>query len=197
MARKVGNLLALAVLAALLERPMHPYEIASTLRERGKVRDMDLKISSLYTVVRNLDRHGLVEAAGSERQGARPERTVYRITPAGREELEDWERELIATPVTEQSRFKAALSVLGVLPPDEAARLLRLRLRALEEHLTGLRGALDAHLTGVPRLFLLEDEYELAQREAEAAWVRALVAELDDATFPGLAEWRAYHKEEK
>ena len=34
--RSTSNPLALAVLASLHERPMHPYEMASTMRERGK-----------------------------------------------------------------------------------------------------------------------------------------------------------------
>lgn len=37
--RKVGNLLALAILSTLVERPMHPYEMASILKARGKDRD--------------------------------------------------------------------------------------------------------------------------------------------------------------
>ena len=81
--RKVGNLLGLAVLSAVALKPMHPYEIASVLRERGKDQDIPIKWGSLYTVVANLEKHGFLKAAESVRQGGRPERTVYRITEAG------------------------------------------------------------------------------------------------------------------
>jgi hypothetical protein len=47
--RKVANLLALAILATVVERPMHRYEMASVMRARGKERDMDIKWGSLYT----------------------------------------------------------------------------------------------------------------------------------------------------
>src|ERR687888_1769422 len=94
--RPVRNLRALAVLTVVLQRPMHPYEMASVLRARGKDQDMPIKWGSLYTVVRNLEKHGLLEAAESGRQGGRPERTVYRITEAGRAEVEDWVRELVS-----------------------------------------------------------------------------------------------------
>src|SRR5664279_2076866 len=109
--RKVSNLLALAVLSVLVERPMHPYEMATVLRDRGKDQDMKIKWGSLYTVVQNLEKHGLIEAGDSERRGGRPERTLYRITPAGRDELEDWVRELVSTPETEYPRFEAGLSL--------------------------------------------------------------------------------------
>ena len=189
--RKVGNLLALAVLSTVVERPMHPYEIASLLRTRGKEDDMDIKWGSLYTVVRNLVKHGFIEVVDTTRAGARPERTVYRITEAGRAELVDWVRELVSTPQPEHPRFKAGLSVLAVLGPDEAAALLRQRLTALEQAAETTRAALAEYSATAPRLFLVEDEYELAMREAETAWVRALVAELESGTFPDLAAWRA------
>ena len=191
--RKVDNLLALAVLATLAQRPMHRYEIASLIRAHGKDQQMDVKWGSLYTVVQNLAKHGFLEVVGTSRQGARPERTVYRITEAGRQELADWTRELLATPEPEHTRFAAGLSVQMVLPPGEVAELLRGRLAELEKVAAARRAALDEHLKTIPRLFLVEDEYALAMVEAEAAWVRALVGELDSGTFPDLAGWQAFH----
>jgi DNA-binding PadR family transcriptional regulator len=193
--RKVGNLLALAILAVLVPgRPMHPYEMATVLRKTGKEHDMRIKWGSLYTVVHNLDRHGFIQATGSDRQGRRPERTSYAITRAGRAELEDWLRELVAVPEPEPSRFEAALSVLGVLPPDEATALLGRRLRALDEDNAARRAMLERTGKHVARIFLIEAEYGLAVRRAEAEWVRGLLAELTRGTLPGLAEWRAYHQ---
>jgi DNA-binding PadR family transcriptional regulator len=191
--RRVGSLLALAVLAVVRERPVHPYEMASVLRARGKDQDMPIKWGSLYTVVGNLEKHGLIEVAGSERSGARPERTVYRITDAGREELADWVRELLGTPEREQPRFEAGLSVLGVLPPAEATALLRARRAALQSQVDGQRAALAETAEDVPRIFLVEDEYDLAIRAAELTWLDGLLAELADGTLPGLDLWQSWH----
>jgi DNA-binding PadR family transcriptional regulator len=192
--RRVGNLLALGVLSTLVERPMHPYEIASLLRERGKEQDMQIKWGSLYTVVGNLEKHGLIEATESVRQGGRPERTVYRITEDGRAELVDWVRELISIPEREHPRFSAGLSVLVVLSPDEATSLLRQRLGLLQAEIAGEREALARYGQEVPRLFLVEAEYDVAIREAEAAWVGSLIDELASGSMPDLAQWRAWHE---
>ena len=70
--RKVGNILGLAVLSVVFERPMHPYEMAAVLKQRGKDADMPIKWGSLYTVVANLEKHGFVEAVESVRDGGRP-----------------------------------------------------------------------------------------------------------------------------
>jgi DNA-binding PadR family transcriptional regulator len=192
--RKVSNLLALAVLSALAQRPMHPYEIATTLRAWGKDQDMEIKWGSFYTVVRNMHKHGLIAAVESVREGRRPERTVYRITDSGRAELVDWTRDLVSTPVHEHPRFRAGLSVLAVLHPDEATSLLRQRLDLLENDITAARDALTQYARHIPRLFLVESEYDLAMQEAEAAWIRSLLAELTSGAYPGLDAWRAFHE---
>ncbi|MEU1986074.1 PadR family transcriptional regulator [Nocardia sp. NPDC019395] len=191
--RKVNNLLALAVLAVMRDESMHRYQIAARLREYGKDRDMDIKWGSLYTVVQNLAKAGFLEVVGSEREGARPERVIYRITEAGRAELVDWTRELIAEPQPERGRYIAGLSILAALPPDEVAELLGRRLSALREQIAQVKKEF-AELSGtLPRLFLIESEYGLAVLEAEAEWTRALRTELLDGTFSGQAEWQSWH----
>jgi DNA-binding PadR family transcriptional regulator len=191
--RKVANLMALAVLATVVQRPMHRYEMASVMRARGKDRDMDIKWGSLYTVVQNLERNGYVEPVGVTRQGARPERTVYQITDAGREELVGWTRELIAEPEAEHTRFVAGLSVLAVLSPDDVIDLLRMRLQRLTESVNSLTAQL-AEAAAVPRLFLIEDEYRIAMTRAETDWTRSLLDELSAGTFPHLGAWREFHE---
>lgn len=193
--RKVGNLLALAVLSVIIERPMHRYEIASTLRDRGKDRDMDIKWGSLYTVVQNMAKAGFLEVVGSEREGARPERVIYRITDAGRAELIDWTRELIAEPQPEQRQYVAGLSILAALPPDEVIHLLGRRVEVLDEQIATVRAEFEAAAGTLPRLFMVETEYGLAMLEAERAWTAAFRDELVSGKFPGLDGWRTWHAE--
>ena len=98
--RMISNLLALSLLTLLMERPMYPYEMAVTLRERGKDEAIKINWGSLYTVVQNLEKYGFVEALDVVREGRQPERTTYQITDAGRAELKDWLRELLSEPDT-------------------------------------------------------------------------------------------------
>ena len=192
--RKVANLMALAVLATVIQRPMHRYEMASVMRARGKDRDMDIKWGSLYTVVQNLEKNGFVEPVEVTRHGARPERTIYQITDAGRRELVEWTSELIAEPETEHTRFVAGLSVMIVLAPDDAIASLRTRLARLSEQIDAQRAVVDEAGAEIPRLFLIEDEYRIAMTVAEAEWTRSLVDELSSGTFPMLDVWRKFHE---
>jgi len=189
--RSTSNPLALAVLACLSERPMHPYEMASTMRERGKEHSIKLNYGSLYTVVDNLAKHGLIEAVEARREGRRPERTVYRLTDTGRIKLDAWMSDLLARPVKEYPQFEAALSLMPVLHPDHVLALLRERIRALEKGITMERLMLDtASKAGLPRLLLIEGEYHLTMQQTELAWVQELADEIEVGTFEGLNGWR-------
>ena len=191
--RKVSNLLALSLLTLLMERPMYPYEMATNLRQRGKDQSIKINWGSLYTVVQNLEKHGFIEAMEVAREGRQPERTTYEITDAGRAELKDWLRELLSEPEREYTRFEAALADCAVLPPSELAGLLQQRLDALDAANAKHQAGLDAWVTQIPRLFLIESEYHLALRRAEAEWVRGLLKEFTDGTFPGIKAWQHFH----
>jgi DNA-binding PadR family transcriptional regulator len=190
--RKVNNPLALAVLACLWERPMHPYEMATTLRSRGKDQSIKLNYGSLYTVVEGLQQHSLIVAQETEREGRRPERTVYRLTDAGRMELIDWISELLSRPAKEYTQFEAGLSLAGVLPPDDIAELLVQRCNLLEMQISQQHSLLQlVKEQGLARLFVIENEYSLAMQEAELAWTRKLADEIKSGTLVDLAEWTA------
>jgi len=203
-----SNPLALAVLALLFERAMHPYEMAATLKERHKEDSIKLRYGSLYTVIDALLARGLIEARETVRAGNRPERTVYALTGTGLDELRDWMRDLIRRPAKEFTQFEAALSLLPVLPPDEAVLLLRdraLRLSGLVWQMEGQLGELAQHdLSAMtrqdlpapmkgqkfPPLFTIESEYRLAMLRAELAFVNELVRRITEEGFGPLEMWR-------
>ena len=192
--RKVGNLLALALLSLLAQQPMYPYEMAQTLKARGKDKSIKINWGSLYTVVQNLEKYGLIEVAGTEREGRQPERTTYRITEAGRAELTDWLRELLSIPDETPAPFEAALSEATGLHPAEFVRLLTQRLATLDEGNARQEATLSAVAKQLPRLLLIEAEYQLAMRLAEASWVRGLLADIADGTISGIDAWRRFHE---
>jgi DNA-binding PadR family transcriptional regulator len=196
--RKVGNLLALAVLSYLVQRPMHPYELSKTLRDHGDARSIKFNHGSLYMVVRQLAKAGLIVEQETTREGLRPERTVYALTDEGRAELKDWLRELIEVPRHEYPGFVAALSLIAALPPDEAVRLLGNRANALVEQRREIRELIDATIAaGVPSLFLVEEEYRLELVQAEIQFVTALIDRIEDPNTGWRQPWEQFHKEGK
>jgi DNA-binding PadR family transcriptional regulator len=189
-----ANPLALAVLVVLAERPSHPYEIATTLRQRQKHETVRLNYGSLYGVVESLERRGLIEAQETRRSGRLPERTVYRLTDSGLIELHDWLTDLLSTPVKEYPAFQAALSFLPAVPPDDVVALLTERAHHLEAELAQAAATRElASKAGLPRLFWVEAEYDVVLREAELGYVRQLIADIESGALDGLEWWRQIH----
>lgn len=192
--RKVGNLLALAVLSYLSQRPMHPYELGRTLRDHGDARSIKYNHGSLYMVVGQLARAGLIAEVETSRKGQLPQRTVYGLTEAGRQELRDWLSELVEEPRHEYPSFVAALSLIGALPPDEAVDLLHRRLARLAEIRSEISALIrDTLDSGVPELFMVEEEYRLALLDAESSFIDRFIRRTTDPRTGWGPEWAAAH----
>jgi DNA-binding PadR family transcriptional regulator len=189
-----ANPLALAVLVCLYERPMHPYEVATTLRQRHKHESVRLNYGSLYGVVESLERRGLIEARETRRSGRLPERTVYGLTESGQIEMHDWLTDLISTPVKDYPGFQAALSFLPALPPDDVVSLLGERAARLESELVQAAAAREfVQKHGIPRLFWVEHEFGVMLREAELDYVRKLIRDIESGALEGAQWWREVH----
>jgi DNA-binding PadR family transcriptional regulator len=202
--------LALAVLALVFERPMHPYEMAATLKHRRKHESIKLRYGTLYTVIDLLAQRGLIRPKETSRGGKRPERTVYALTPAGRDRLRDWMRDLVAQPAKEFPQFEAALCLLPVLPPEEALALLRDRRDRVAENIAGLEQEL-ARISAMtleqasepdrqtpaplldqkfPAIFIVESRYRLALLKTELEFVSALVRDIAENGWGPVELWR-------
>jgi DNA-binding PadR family transcriptional regulator len=189
--RKVANPLAFAVLGSLGERSMHPYEISTMLRARGKDSSIKVNYGSLYSVVAALEKNGFIEAMETVREGNRPERTVYQITDAGRAEFSDWLTELVGTPAREFHPLEAGLAYLPGLPPDRAVELLEQRLQAVDLEIEQTTAAHDHMATmEFPRIFWVESEFRLALLQAESAYVHQLAEEIRTDSLSGSSFWR-------
>ncbi len=181
----LANPVVLAALGALLERPMHPYQLAGVLAGRG----VPVNRGSLYDTVDAMTRAGWIEPRPAEREGARPRRTPYVLTETGRAELARRLDSLVRTPRREVPEFLGAVSHLGVLGPERAAAALAERAQRLAGLIAEGQRHLDEALSGgsVPRLFVIEAEYALAMSRAERDWVLALADEISSGrlAWPG------------
>jgi DNA-binding PadR family transcriptional regulator len=180
--------LGLSILELLNERPMHPYELAATMRERHHDEFIRLNFGSLYHTVDSLERAGWIVPAEKEKEGNRPERTIYRLTDSGRAIFLQVVSEIIAQPRREYPYFSAGLMFMHHLDAATASQLLELRAQALQAVSAKLSHILDELLAGGhTRLTLIELEHKIATIEAERGWVRKIAKEITE----GKLEWRA------
>jgi DNA-binding PadR family transcriptional regulator len=179
-------MMALAVLELLGEGPKHPYEIGQLMHERGIDRAVHTKGASIYDTVERLVRAGFIEPVETNREGRRPERTIYRLTQAGADELRSWLRQLLEEPTREYPQFGAALMFLGAVGrKEDAIKVLERRAAAFEADIAAADAVIAAVPPEVPPLFVIEEDYGQAMRRAELVWLRRIIAELKDGTL----EW--------
>jgi DNA-binding PadR family transcriptional regulator len=180
--------LSMAVLALLHEEPMHPYQISFSMRARHWDWCIKLKFGSLYHTVETLIRAGLIEPVDTEREGRRPERTIYAVTSLGRQEFLARLGEMVRTPEREYTDFAAGLKFIWHLDRETAARLLRQRLAALRLEVDHIDAVIQMlrDVKRLRRLSRLELEHALAHYRAEIGWI----GELADQIESGELEWK-------
>lgn len=194
--RKVENLLALAVLGYLTQRPMHPYELSRTLRDNDDARSFKFSHGSLYMVFGQLSKAGLIVEQETRREGQRPERTLYAITEAGRTEFREWLGHLLAEPRHEYPHFVAALAMIAALPPDQVVDLLRDRLTRLAAQRSACQEVIDQSLAAeLHPLFLVEEEYRIAMLDAETAFVTRFIDQITDPEAGWGPLWTHFHSQ--
>jgi len=181
----------MVVLALLAEAPMHAYRMHELIKERGKDSVVNVaQRNSVYQTIARLLRARLIRVHETERAEGRPERVVYHITDDGAAALRAWVADVLAVPAREFPLFPAALSFLVLLPPNDARRRLEARVAALEAQLgTAEAVTTAARASGLPRLFLVEDEYRHAMVRAELAWLRDLIDDLRSRRLTWSKEW--------
>jgi DNA-binding PadR family transcriptional regulator len=170
--------LALTVLGMLHTQPLHPYGIQRLIKQWGKDQVVNVgQRTSLYRTIERLQAAGLVCIADTERDHQYPERTVYKITDAGRAATREWLEEMLAVPKNDFPEFPVALSHVMMLNPKEALTLLERREALLSAMHQGLEAGL-ASTAGMPRVISLEAEYVLATATAQLAWLRSIIDDL-------------------
>lgn len=181
--------LGLIVLTLLDEEPMHAYRMQRLIEQRGKDRVVNVRErASLYQTIERLLRLGLIAVRETVRGDKHPDRIAHAITDQGRDTARQWLREILRTTGAEYPDFPAGVSVLTLLPPDEVRTQFEIRAQALADALAEA----DAQLRGagnLPRLFLLEEEYQRTMLTAELAWLRAVLHDLDTGRLTWDDQW--------
>jgi len=181
--------LAMLLLALLAESPMHPYRMQQLIKERNKENVVNIaQRNSIYQTIDRLLRAGLIAVGETTRQEHRPEKTTYELTPDGQATLQVWLQTTLAEPAREFPILPVALSLLPLVTPADV-------IASLEQRTRTLKAVLTAHAEGIapfgflPRLFLIEDEYQVAMLRAELAFLRRLLKDLRSGELTWSREW--------
>jgi DNA-binding PadR family transcriptional regulator len=166
----------LFVLGKLAEAgPLHGHQIRQHAQTDRTETWAGVKPGSLYGALKRLASEGLIRELRTERQGNRPERTVYEITPEGRRSLSALHDEALHQVVTHDDPFDLAVAVSRDLAEDDLARIVADRLsvlRALQSTQRHRAERADPYLNEAERMVL---RHVLERTAAEVRWHEELL----------------------
>ncbi len=168
---------AYLILGALAERPRSGYDIKRVVDVAAR-HFWTVSYGQLYPELRRLSEAGLIEAE----PGGPRHRTVWRITPAGREALEAWVNDPTEHPVELRDGMLVRLFFSDAVGPTarlELARRLAARHRAKRDQLAGVCQQLAADPSR-PRMHREVLRLGVEFHDFLARWYEGLTARLDE-----------------
>jgi DNA-binding PadR family transcriptional regulator len=174
----------LVILGLLRDRPLHGYEIKRIVEEH--MGDWaSVAFGSIYFALDKLAGEGLVEKASVEQHGNRPSRSVYRITPGGKDEFLRLLRDTWRNVERTYFSLDIGLFFISALPPEEVRQAVRGRVAGLE----GAYKRLLAHKEdkfqdpAIPAVARAIFGHTLAHMEAELSWTKDLLEKLERGEY--------------
>jgi DNA-binding PadR family transcriptional regulator len=168
----------LAVLSLLSEKPRHGYDIETQIEDRGMRDWTDIGFSSIYAILKKLEKKGWVEAEFARSVGQGAPRKVYQITAIGREAQFNAVLEALSLPGRPNSSLLLGLANLPIIPKAQA-------LEALGQYRIGLETRLGQLLLRAEEQQPLPDfveamfDYSTAMIATELAWLNEFIQKME------------------
>lgn len=178
----------LYLLDALSREPAHGHQLRLLAQEEHAELWTDLQVGGIYGTLKRLADDGLIEAVRTEREGNRPERTVYAITGEGRDALAVEHHEMLNKLVFRSDPFDLALSRAFELPEKELRAVITARRAQYAAREAGLRDSIGKIAHRLSPAERQVTEHLLRRLALEVAWHDDLLEDVPALTEAPVAE---------
>jgi DNA-binding PadR family transcriptional regulator len=167
----------LAILTLLAEQPRHGYDIEQVIEGRGMREWTQIGFSSIYYLLKKLERKGWIKSQDQAQVGQGPSRKIFNLTQEGLERTQRGVLETLSTPTRCMPAIQIGLANLPAVDPKAAEAALQEYHQKLVDRLNRLetkwqdQQPLPDH---VDAMF----EYSLTLLEAERLWVESFLERL-------------------
>lgn len=172
---------AYVILAMLTFREMSGYELKFVMDKSTKHFYGSPAYSQIYAELRTLESHGLVTMR-QVHQEQRPDKRIYRITPAGEQAVKHWLADSKVEADTYKSPFQFRLFFGHLLPPERLMALVGNQRRWLMESILILEDRQENLQSRMQGTFPEDDLFfPLLMMDLKMRTLRAELAWADDA----------------
>ena len=176
-----------------LFQPVHGYDVRRELASWHAEEWASVAPGSIYNALKTLTRDGLIEVVGTGQVGGRPERTTYRLTARGEQELSELLRDTWWSVRIPIDPLAAGVALISFMHREEAIAALEARIAKIQGELAHMEHAIQAiddvetpaHVRELMRLIG-------ARLGAEIGWAKAVIPRLRAGEYrlAGDAPWR-------
>lgn len=175
---QVSNIEA-AILGLLSERDRYGYELEKIIEDRHMRNWTEIGFSSIYYVLKRLERKGLVTSDVVQGDAGKPARKTYRVSPEGKKAIKDKVTHLLSNHIRVVSPFDLGLSFSGILEKPQITENLVTYMQSLDERITQLLAVIRSWKKNDPHsLAAAKFERRLYMMRAEKNWVKTFVKRL-------------------
>lgn len=161
----------LVLLGFLQNRDYHGYDLKKEI-QRYMGNWTDIKFGSIYHALKKLVERGFVEIVGEEKQKGKPDRRIYRITSAGRNQFGLLLRELLLQNRRVFYDFDIGLYFADRLTKTQRSKILTERLRKIRQERARLENAKSFPVhRSIPRISEVIIDHSLSHLDAEIHWL--------------------------
>ncbi len=164
----------LAILSLVAETPRHGYQIEEVIEERGMREWTEIGFSSIYYLLKKLERDGLLVSELIPTQGRGKARRIYTLTENGRASLLDSTQEALSVPQQCRPALLLGLANLPIVPADQAQKAFEAYKESIEEKLAQVKAKAEGQ-SPLPSHVQLLFEHSIMMLEAEKAWVEKAI----------------------
>ena len=168
----------LAILSLIAEIPRHGYEIEQTIEARGMREWTEIGFSSIYYLLKKLEKEGLVESELVPTHGRGKARRIFQVTENGREKLFASTLEALSQPQPCHPAILLGLANLPIVSAEQAKNALESYKAVVEERLGHLAAQVEAQSPLPDHVEYLFD-HSLTMLEAEKNWVEKTIQKIE------------------
>jgi len=166
----------LAILSLIAEKPRHGYDIEQVIETRGMRDWTEIGFSSIYYILRKLEKDGLVTSQVTPAEGRGPARKVYQITSKGKAAFLQAGLDAIRFAESPNTGLLMGMSLLPALPQDEALQALNSLREKLADRIRALKDQVDNQQPMPPHVVAMFD-YSLTLAQTEYNWLEGFISQ--------------------
>ncbi len=170
----------LAILGLIVENPRHGYEVEQVIEERGMREWTEVAFSSIYYILRKLEKENLIRSQINKGPGRGPARRIYEITEPGLLAWYEATVEALSSPKNGSEPFLLGLAGMPAIPPDETVAALRCYIDRLAERRDHVRGRRQAAGEDLPLFLDGMFDFSISLLKARMEWIDNFIGRLEE-----------------